>query len=525
MSTAIYSILKNISFYKFGFVKATRILPTASATALLVCGATQSLHAQAATFSVGDLPGALVNEFAQQSYTVKSGDTLFKISRDFGVDARVLASANNLGSGNIIYIGQQLVIPGGQAQSGQVNAFPPAQPSPTQPSPTTPVFSQPSNNGSFDPYAASGIVAPNVPTPLPLPVQPTAPRQPILLPSGGNSNAFNQPTIGNAQQAAGRKVMHVVRPGDTLAGIAGRYGVDPRGIIEENRLAIPIQIYVDQALFIPGVGANAASQISATNIATQPVQPSLVPTTPAAAIPSLSSGGQNTVTALPVPLGSTTTVTQPPATAASLRPVPPKPVSKPRLVTSVVPRQQTQPATQTTSIVASPEPTQPVRPVLPSPTQTNSQTTTTKLATTTTTASSNNSALADPPPDRTQRFAWPARGRLLSSFGTKIDGLVNDGVNIAVDVGTEVRAADDGTVAYAGDALKGFGNLLLVKHADNWITAYANNSTLKVAKGDKIKRGQLIALSGQTGNASQPQLHFEVRQNGRAVDPLNYLSN
>jgi len=98
-------------------------------------------------------------------------------------------------------------------------------------------------------------------------------------------------------------------------------------------------------------------------------------------------------------------------------------------------------------------------------------------------------------------------------------------VNISVDIGTEVHAADDGTVAYAGDALKGFGNLLLVKHAGNWITAYAHNSTLKVAKGDVIKRGQLIALSGQTGNATQPQLHFEVRKDGRAVDPFNYLSN
>ena len=444
----------------------------------------EPLHAQSATFTSG---------VQQQVYVVKAGDTLFGISRALGVDARSVSAANNLGSGNVIYIGQRLAIPNPQARSISPVAAP-ALPS--------------SGNGAFDPYAASGINAPQ-----PLPVQPVAPtrnlvpQQPALAQPTFVQPALRQPTIGNASEAAGRKVMHVVRPGDTLSGIASRYGVNPRSIIDENRLAVPIQIYVDQALFIPGVGAGVGrggtvSQITTTNIVRPTAQPSLTPVTPAAAIPSLSAGSQDTVVPLPVPL--TTTPSIPLETpAASLTPIPPKPKAKPRLVTTVV---QAQPTTTPTTLTQNQPAAQAATPI------------------TKPTPSSNTSALADPPPDREQRFSWPARGRLLSSFGTKTNGLVNDGVNIAVDVGTEVRAADDGVVAYSGDALKGFGNLLLVKHANNWITAYAHNSTLKVSKGDKIKRGQLIALSGQTGNATQPQLHFEVRQDGRAVDPLNYLS-
>ncbi|MCB2107103.1 MAG: M23 family metallopeptidase, partial [Rhodobacteraceae bacterium] len=98
-----------------------------------------------------------------------------------------------------------------------------------------------------------------------------------------------------------------------------------------------------------------------------------------------------------------------------------------------------------------------------------------------------------------------------------------DGINISVAAGTDVRAADNGIVAYAGNELKGFGNLLLVKHADGWTTAYAHNQALLVGRGDQVRRGQVIAKTGGTGNVTAPQLHFEVRQGTRAVDPLLHL--
>ncbi|MBV9567024.1 MAG: M23 family metallopeptidase [Hyphomicrobiales bacterium] len=118
------------------------------------------------------------------------------------------------------------------------------------------------------------------------------------------------------------------------------------------------------------------------------------------------------------------------------------------------------------------------------------------------------------------QFRWPARGRVISRFGG--DG--NDGINISVPEGTSVRAAEDGTVAYVGDEIKNYGKLVLVRHANGWISAYANNGDLLVKKGDNVKRGQVLAKSGQTGNVASPQLHFELRKGKTPVDPQQYLA-
>jgi murein DD-endopeptidase MepM/ murein hydrolase activator NlpD len=112
---------------------------------------------------------------------------------------------------------------------------------------------------------------------------------------------------------------------------------------------------------------------------------------------------------------------------------------------------------------------------------------------------------------------------VIAEFGTTGKGQHNDGVNIAAAKGTAVQAAESGVVAYAGNELRGFGNLLLVKHEDGWMTAYAHNDQLLVKRGDIVKRGQKIATVGESGGVSQPQLHFEVRQGTRAVDPATVL--
>jgi murein DD-endopeptidase MepM/ murein hydrolase activator NlpD len=117
-------------------------------------------------------------------------------------------------------------------------------------------------------------------------------------------------------------------------------------------------------------------------------------------------------------------------------------------------------------------------------------------------------------------FRWPARGRIIQGF--KQGG--NDGINIALPEGTSVRAAEDGKVAYAGNALKGYGNLVLIRHPNGFVTAYANNGELDVKVGDVVKRGQVIAKSGQTGDVSTPQLHFEVRKGQTPVDPTTHLA-
>jgi murein DD-endopeptidase MepM/ murein hydrolase activator NlpD len=117
-------------------------------------------------------------------------------------------------------------------------------------------------------------------------------------------------------------------------------------------------------------------------------------------------------------------------------------------------------------------------------------------------------------------FRWPARGRIIQGF--KAGG--NDGIDISVPAGTSVRAAESGVVVYSGDGLKGYGNLVLIKHPNGYVTAYANNGELDVKRGEQVKRGQVIAKSGDTGNVNSPQLHFELRKGSTPVDPTSYLA-
>jgi len=123
------------------------------------------------------------------------------------------------------------------------------------------------------------------------------------------------------------------------------------------------------------------------------------------------------------------------------------------------------------------------------------------------------------------KFRWPVKGRIISKFGTKQNGQKNDGINITVPAGTSVKAAENGVVAYAGNELRGYGNLVLVRHAGGWVTAYAHNSRMIVQRGDRVRRGQIIAKAGQTGSVTSPQLHFEVRKGSKAINPIRHLAS
>jgi murein DD-endopeptidase MepM/ murein hydrolase activator NlpD len=129
-----------------------------------------------------------------------------------------------------------------------------------------------------------------------------------------------------------------------------------------------------------------------------------------------------------------------------------------------------------------------------------------------------------PPSNAAPSFRWPVKGRVIEGFGKKGNGQQNDGINVAVPEGTPIKAAEDGVVAYAGNELKGYGNLVLVRHSNGYVTAYAHASELGVKKGDNIKRGQVIGKAGSTGNVTSPQLHFEVRKGATPVDPTTYLT-
>ena len=138
----------------------------------------------------------------------------------------------------------------------------------------------------------------------------------------------------------------------------------------------------------------------------------------------------------------------------------------------------------------------------------------------------------DPAPDEdsgqdsrtaSSRFIWPLQGRIIEAFGGSKRGERNDGINIATQDGTPIHAAASGTVTYAGNELKGYGNLVLIRHSDGYVTAYAHAGSIRVNRGDVVERGQIIGTAGETGDVDRPQLHFEIRHGVQAVDPVHYL--
>ena len=131
--------------------------------------------------------------------------------------------------------------------------------------------------------------------------------------------------------------------------------------------------------------------------------------------------------------------------------------------------------------------------------------------------------IAVPHSQSKKRFVWPVKGKIISTFGSKQKNKQNDGINISAKKGTTVIAADSGTIGYAGNQLKGYGNLILIRHTNGWMTAYAHNDKILVKKGQRIKKGQKIATVGQTGNVTTPQLHFEIRYKTKVVNPKTYL--
>jgi murein DD-endopeptidase MepM/ murein hydrolase activator NlpD len=152
-----------------------------------------------------------------------------------------------------------------------------------------------------------------------------------------------------------------------------------------------------------------------------------------------------------------------------------------------------------------------------------------KVASTEPVATANLVSPAHQPPEAatssggTPNFRWPVHGRIISAFGARLNGEQNSGINLSVPEGTSIKAAEDGVVAYAGNELKGYGNLVLVRHAGGYVTAYAHANEILVKRGDTVKRGQIIARAGQTGNVNSPQLHFEIRKGSTPVDPLPLL--
>jgi len=356
--------------------------------------------------------------------------------------------------------------------------------------------------------------------------------------------------------------VHTVVVGDTLYALSRRYGPSVAAIANANGLAPPYQIQVGQRVVIPVDPAPPASVVASLPAATPPPSwspggPVGDPMTPSAPLPSPPSSPPEPWMTL-APLSEQGMDTPPPQAGNDGTPAPIIEPGAGLLLTDPVPWA---PADQTAaspsssvsspsaqgqvSAVPGPESGHPSRPasddgvpVPPTRPETSGAPGTARPqawapvagpeASTppeSTVAPSRPSApVPAPPPRAGERFHWPVMGEIIGRFGGTEQGLHNDGVNIAVPMGTPIRAADNGVVAYAGNEIQGFGILVLVKHAGGWMTAYAHASRLEVRRGDTVKRGQVIARVGRSGSVDQPQLHFEIRRDAKPVDPLDYLA-
>jgi len=279
---------------------------------------------------------------------------------------------------------------------------------------------------------------------------------------------------------------HTVQRGETLYGVARHYGVEAATLVQLNHLQPPYRLKVGQLLTLPPAVLPAAD----TDVAEE--------TAPVVSAP------------VAVPEATVPLETQPD------RAQPSAPVALAPLPTVQLGSETVAPTTSDSSpVVAQATTSAPEQPVQASPTP---------PAPPPNASEAHVAALvAAHAPPIAPLFYWPVRGRVIAVFGSGPGGTHNDGINIAAPFGTTVSAAENGVVAYAGDDLKGFGNLLLIKHPGNWVSAYAHNDVLLVKRGDHVRRGQAVARVGNTGGVGFPQLHFELRDGIKPVDPLDHL--
>ncbi len=289
---------------------------------------------------------------------------------------------------------------------------------------------------------------------------------------------------------------HTVKPGETGIAIARAYGVAWSKVVAANHLKAPYTIEIGDTLLLPSAKAVAAQtpaerarafQIDIDDLITG-AEPAGGPARAARVTRPVRPAPAGATASRPAPAGATASRPADPGATAP-RPADPGATAPRPADTATTPRPRTLPPRPLprAPVVAA---TAPPLPILPGGTPT---------------------------------FAWPLDGRIVSAFGPKAGGRFNDGVNLRATPGTPVRAAADGVVAYAGDAVAGFGNLVLIKHADGWVSAYGHNEALLVARGQAVRRGDIVARSGATGAVDEPQLHFEVRRGRTPSDPVKLL--
>lgn len=357
--------------------------------------------------------------------TIREGETLYNLSRRFGVPVKAIMTVNGLTSANDLTAGQKVVIPTYVYSRKAPVSAPDANPN---------VMEAKSSRGSrYD------VPADEVPLPSPTPARDVAilPQTPKPKERTAVADATSVDTAKKAAPA-GDGGLYTVVSGDTLYAIAKRHGVTTASLKTANGLSDGV-LRIGQKLRIPAAGET----VVATADKVDPVKTASTP-----------KKADSPVSAYTPPSGETVEAGE---SAKAIE------------------------ETVTKSAAIAPEAT------------------------------------------GVERMRWPVRGRVIAGYGRTAGAKPNDGIDIAVPEGTSVKAAENGVVIYAGDGLKEFGNTVLVRHEDGLVTVYGHASELKVARGDKVRRGQELARSGMSGAADLPKLHFEVRKDSVPVDPTGYL--
>ncbi len=275
-----------------------------------------------------------------------------------------------------------------------------------------------------------------------------------------------------------------VQPNQNIYAIAHTYDVPMREIIVLNDLKSPYVLKPGQSLVLPSKsGPEAPPPEPAPR---QHVEANILP--PPASRVTHEELAPVSLTPPPAATSTSVPLSQPAA---------PTPLSSQAIVAPVAAAQQ--PAISDTDRSA--------------------LTTTAKAAAAKSVASGDAGKSATPP----MNMIWPVHGPILSGYGPKADGLNNDGVNIAGPKGAPVVAAAAGTVVYAGNEMKGYGNLILIRHEGGWVTAYAHLARTVVARDSIVAQGDMIGTVGSTGNITSPQLHFEIRHEGKTIDPAGVI--
>lgn len=361
--------------------------------------------------------------------TLQQGETLYSLSRRYGVPVKAIASANNISNTTQVRAGQQILIP-------------------------TYVYSPnaPISSGAVNKRQAS--------------------HTPVTIKSNSN-NPLNQPLPLKVAQNGSYNGVYQVQKGDTLTRIAANHNMSVASLRNANGLHTSDVIQIGQKLNIASGGT----------------------VSPVAGLPRLDNRATGSVTSY----APNTVTAAPRSKPASTQRVD---LSQSSVIQARTPKAR--PSYQAKVVAATINNPKPVR----ASTQPNIDPITT----------SSNKAV------KNTSFIWPVRGEVISRFGGTQDGNKNNGINLSVPEGTPVRASASGEVIYASNGLADYGNLVLIRHSNGFVTAYAHNSQLSVRRGERVRQGQVIAKSGKSGVVKSPQLHFELRDGKKPIDPLTHLS-